>query len=70
MWKRIRELTSAGWGKLTGPPKNCGDDQFDSLLARMQTPIALAGMKDAFNATPRELGQAALAGTRKRTRST
>jgi antitoxin Phd len=40
--------------------------EFDTLLARMQTPAARAGMKAAFHATPKELGQAALAAARKR----
>ena len=41
-------------------------DEFDRLLARMQTPAARARMKAAFHATPKELGQAALAAARKR----
>ena len=41
-------------------------DEFDRLLARMQTPAARAGMKAAFHATPNELGRAALAAARKR----
>ncbi len=41
-------------------------DEFDELLARMQTPAASAGMKAAFHATPKELGKAALPGARKR----
>ena len=40
--------------------------EFDALLARMQTPAARAGMKAAYHATPKELGQAALAAARKR----
>ena len=40
--------------------------EFDTLLARMQTPAARAGMKAAFHATPKQLGQAALAAARKR----
>ena len=40
---------------------------FDRLLARMQTPAAEAGMKAAFEASPKQLGRAALAAaTRKR----
>jgi len=35
--------------------------EFDALLARMQTPEARAGMKAAFDATPVQLGKAALA---------
>lgn len=41
-------------------------EEFDGLLARMQTPAARAGMDSAFNATPKELGKAALAAARKR----
>ncbi len=40
--------------------------EFDALLARMQTPAARAGMKAAFNASPKRLGQAALAAASKR----
>ena len=41
-------------------------DEFDTLLARMQTPAARTGMKAAFHAMPKDLGQAALAAARKR----
>lgn len=34
-------------------------DEFDALLARMQTPEARSGMKAAFEATPVQLGRAA-----------
>jgi prevent-host-death family protein len=40
--------------------------EFDTLLARMQTPRARAGMKTAFDASPSELGKAAVAAARKR----
>jgi len=40
--------------------------EFDALLARMQTPRARKGMKAAFNASPAELGRAAVKATRKR----
>jgi hypothetical protein len=40
--------------------------EFDTLLARMQTPRARAGMKAAFAASPKELGKAAVAAARKR----
>jgi len=40
--------------------------EFDALLARMQTPKARKGMKAAFNASPAELGRAAVKATRKR----
>jgi antitoxin Phd len=40
--------------------------QFDTLLGRMQTPAARKGMEAAFNATPAELGRAAVKVVRKR----
>jgi prevent-host-death family protein len=40
--------------------------EFDALLARMQTSAARAGMKAAFNASPKQLGKAAVAAARKR----
>lgn len=40
--------------------------EFDALLAGMQTPRARKGMKAAFNASPAELGHAALKSARKR----
>jgi antitoxin Phd len=40
--------------------------EFDALLARMQTPAARAGMKAAFDASPKQLGKAAVAVARKR----
>lgn len=40
--------------------------EFDRLLARMQTPRSRAGMKSALEATPKQLGQAAVAGARRR----
>ncbi|MBZ5523645.1 MAG: hypothetical protein LAP21_15535 [Acidobacteriia bacterium] len=39
---------------------------FDALLARMQRPRASRSMKAAFDASPRELGKAAVAAARKR----
>jgi prevent-host-death family protein len=41
-------------------------EEFDGLLARMQTPAARAGMNAAFRATPKELGKTAVAAARKR----
>ncbi len=41
-------------------------EEFDGLLARMQTPAARAGMNAAFHATPKELGKAAVSAARKR----
>ena len=40
--------------------------EFDALLARMQTPAARAGMKAAFDASPKQMGKAAVAAARKR----
>ncbi len=40
--------------------------EFDALLARMQTPAARAGMKAAFDASPKQMGKAAVAVARKR----
>jgi len=39
--------------------------EFDALLARMQTPEARSGMKAAFDATPAQLGKAAVAAAHK-----
>ena len=41
-------------------------EEFDGLLAKMQTPAARARMNAAFHATPKELGKAAVAAARKR----
>lgn len=41
-------------------------EEFDGLLAKMQTPAVRAGMNAAFHATPKELGKAAVAAARKR----
>ena len=40
--------------------------EFDALLARLQTPRARAGLKAAFDASPREIGAAAVAAARRR----
>jgi antitoxin Phd len=40
--------------------------EFDALLARMQTPAARAGMQAAFDASPKQMGRAAVAVARKR----
>jgi len=42
------------------------NDEFDSLLGRMQTAKARAGMKAAFGASPRQLGKAAVKAARRR----
>jgi prevent-host-death family protein len=45
-------------------------EEFDALLARMQTPSAKSGMAAAFDATPEQLGRAAVKAARpKRRRS-
>ena len=41
-------------------------DEFDAFYARMQTPEARRAMKAAFDATPQQLGKAALAAAGKR----
>jgi hypothetical protein len=40
--------------------------EFDALLVRLQTPQARTGMKTAFDASPKQLGKAAVAAARKR----
>lgn len=42
------------------------NEEFDALLARMQTAKARAGMNAAFSASSKQLGKAALAAARKR----
>jgi antitoxin Phd len=41
-------------------------NQFDDLLVQMQTPKSRKGMKAAFNASPAQLGRAAVKAARKR----
>lgn len=54
------------------PPQTIADmpkainDELDALFERMQTPEARAGMKAAFDASPEEMGKAAVAAARKR----
>ena len=45
---------------------NALSGQFDALLERMQTPAARSGMAAAFNASPKQLGKAAVKAARKR----
>ena len=45
---------------------NTLSEQFDALLDRMQTPQARRGMSVAFNASPKQLGKAAVVSARKR----
>jgi antitoxin Phd len=57
----FRQLSNAGRTKLDSL-----SGEFDALLGRMQTPEARSGMRAAFGASPRQLGQAAAAAARKR----
>ena len=45
---------------------NVLSSEFDELLARMQTPKSRKGMKAAFNASPAQLGRAAVKGARRK----
>ena len=45
---------------------NTLSEQFDALLDQMQTPQARRGMSVAFNASPKQLGKAAVVSARKR----
>ena len=45
---------------------NALSDEFDSLLARLQTTGNRKALKSAFDATPRELGRLAVANQRRR----
>ena len=62
-------LSIAEYESLTGRTRRALETlsgEFDALLARMQTPHARAGMRAAFNASPTQLGKAAVAAARKR----
>ena len=59
--EEFRALTGAG-----APALDTLSREFDRLLARMQTPKSRAGMRSAFEATPKQLGQAAVEGARRR----
>ncbi len=48
------------------PDLNALSDEFDSLLARLQTPRHRKALKSAFDATPKELGRLAVAHQRRR----
>lgn len=48
------------------PDLNALSDEFDRLLARLQTPRAGKALKSAFDATPKELGRLAVAQQRRR----
>jgi antitoxin Phd len=45
------------------------NDEFDAMLAQMQTAKAHAGMKAAFAASPKQLGKAAVRAARKPSRA-
>jgi len=59
--REFNALTSANRIKL-----DTLSGEFDALLARMQTPAARAGMKAAFDASPKQMGKAAVTVARKR----
>lgn len=59
--EEFNALTSANESKL-----ETLSDEFDALLDRMQTPKARAGMRTAFDASPKQLGRAAVKAARKR----
>ena len=59
--REFNTITNAGRIKL-----DTLSGEFDALLARMQTPAARAGMKGAFDASPKQLGKAAVESARKR----
>ena len=54
--------------RAAAPELDALEDEFDALLERMQTPRAKAGVAAAFDASPEELGRAAVkaAGRRRR----
>lgn len=60
-WDEFEALASASSNQLTALA-----GEFDSLLARMQTPRARKGMQRAFDATPGQLGKVAVAASRRR----
>ncbi len=58
-----------GFNKLTHATEHSLDtlrEEFDAMLARMQSPKARTAMKAAFAASPEELGKAAVNAARKR----
>jgi prevent-host-death family protein len=54
------------FSRATEAKLNALSDEFDALLARMQTREARAGMQAAFDATPEQLAKAAVTFARKR----
>lgn len=65
-------LSMEEYGALSGATRSRLDTlngEFDALLARMQTAKARAGRKAAFDASPKQLGKAAVDAARKRSRA-
>jgi len=60
----IEEFNSLS--RATQTKLNTLSGEFDELLARMQTPKSRSAMRTAFNASPKQLGKAAVAAARKR----
>lgn len=58
--ERYRALTQA-----EAPSLDALTAEFDAMLARMQTPESRAAMREAYGASPEELGRAAGAAARK-----
>lgn len=61
-FEALTRASSPGLDELT--------EEFDGLLARMQTPRAKSGMAAAFDASPEELGRAAVKAARPARRRT
>jgi antitoxin Phd len=55
--------------KASAPELDELTDEFDDLLARMQTPKAKAAMATAFDATPAQLGRAAVKAAQRKSRA-
>ena len=60
-WEEFEALASARSGQLTAL-----SSEFDAALERMQTPRARKAMRDAFAASPGQLGKAAVTAARRR----
>jgi prevent-host-death family protein len=62
-------ISMDGFNKLTQATERTLDtlrEEFDEMLARMQSPKARTAMKEAFRASPEESGKAAVIAARKR----
>lgn len=62
-YDRYQALTNA-----ESPVLNSLSEEFDAMLASMQSAAAVAGAERAFAATPEELGRAAIAAAQRRKR--